>query len=177
MVTSELPERFASRVIIQRFTKCWLWSGAVDKDGYGQYSVNDRSVKAHRYAYQQLIGPIGQGLVIDHGCRNRSCVNPAHMDAVTNAQNVLRGVSFAVSNKAKTHCQNGHEFTDANTLKVKGGRCCKACQRESARKHKSRPDVAAANRERLRVRYRMDEAYRERVKQRARERYINRNAE
>lgn len=71
--------------------ECWLWIGPLDRYGYGKYRRSNRHTGAHRIAYQLLVGEIPEGLVIDHLCRNRACVNPWHMDPVTNRENILRG--------------------------------------------------------------------------------------
>ena len=118
--------------------ECWEWLGRLDQDGYGlspNRSVNDRG--AHRAMYRLYVGPIPEGLTLDHLCRNRSCVNPAHLEPVLNAENTRRG-----GNAIKTHCVNGHEFTEANIYRYtnerypNGRRTCKACifERSTARR-------------------------------------------
>jgi len=171
MVMGLLEQRFRDRIIVQRFTNCWLWSGAVDKNGYGQYTIKDKSIKAHRHAYETIIGPISEGNVIDHGCRTRCCVNPRHMEAVTNRENVLRGLSFAVTNKRKTHCKRGHALSGPNLLLVRHGRSCKTCQLAAKRKHMAKPEVKARTQAHVRERYRIDGEYRERMKAFARAQY------
>lgn len=94
---------------------CWGWQGVKIPTGYGQLCVEGKMVGAHRLAYEILVGPIPEGLVIDHTCRNTGCVNPAHMEPVTNKENVLRGVGVTAENARKTHCSDGHELTPENT--------------------------------------------------------------
>lgn len=112
---------------------CWNWRGSVN-DGYAIFSVQcDRKTKwkryrAHRFIYELMRGPVPLGLVLDHLCRNRACVNPEHLEVVPNKVNVLRGVGLTAQNARKTHCKNGHEFTPANTRFIRPrGRGCKTC--------------------------------------------------
>jgi hypothetical protein len=108
---------------------CWLWLGPPNSDGYGHIGEGPhkgRLLKVHRVTYELLVGPIPEGLELDHLCRVRLCVNPVHLEAVTNRENMLRGVGVCALNARKTHCKHGHEFTPENTYRVKnGGRACK----------------------------------------------------
>lgn len=104
--------------------------------GYSQLSVEGKHWYGHRLAYTLKYGDIPAGMVIDHLCRNRRCVNPDHLEVVSRAENVLRGESLNAQNARKTHCKYGHEFTEANTYRCKNGtRQCKRCHtdREIAR--------------------------------------------
>lgn len=124
-------ERFWAR--INKTDSCWLWLGPIDHDGYGIHNA-DGHIRAHRYAYEALIGAIPDGLVIDHLCRVRSCVNPEHMETVTQKVNNERGDSPSALNSRKTHCSRGHEFTPGNTrVGSDGRRACRACDRETHR--------------------------------------------
>lgn len=116
-------------------TGCWLWQGDKLPRGYGQFRFDNRHVLAHRFAYEMAKGAIPPGLVIDHLCRVTSCVNPDHLEAVTNAENLRRGVGPSLTSarrRAQTHCKRGHLFDEANTYwKPNGARRCRACSRVS----------------------------------------------
>lgn len=110
---------------------CWLWSASKFKTGYGQFGAGKY---AHRIAYEMIVGPIPEGMVIDHLCRVRHCVNPDHLEPVSNKTNLLRGVGFSGVNSRKTHCSKGHPFDEQNTYySAKGYRACRTCHRISVR--------------------------------------------
>ena len=138
-----LPERFWAKVSPEPNTGCFLWAGAVDRKGYGQYRAGSRrdgtrrTVRAHRLAYEELVGPIPEGLQIDHLCRVRCCVNPAHLEPVTNRENVRRG-DLGTKNTAKTHCPAGHPYDEANTRRSAGKRRCRACDQARQRACRAR---------------------------------------
>jgi len=134
MTSPNLRDLFHARVNIDE--GCWTWIGHRDRDGYGILSLRTsrterRYIRAHRLAYELYVGPLKPGLVIDHLCRNTSCVNPQHLDQVSIAQNVLRGNGVTAVNARKTHCQHGHEYTPENTIFIQSGRNCRACKRMS----------------------------------------------
>ena len=114
---------------------CWQWAKN-PKGRYGQFSVGkQKGISAHRASYELFNGPIPAGLTVDHLCRNTRCVNPAHLEAVTQRVNTLRGTGPIAVNAAKTHCDHGHELTDANTyIDKRGARCCRPCQRAKDRR-------------------------------------------
>lgn len=124
---------------VERGDGCWQWIGGLNANGYGylHYSRNtmpQRSVLAHRYAYTLLVGPIPEGLQIDHLCRNRACVNPAHLEPVTSAENTRRGLLGV----PRATCPHGHPYDDENTgYRRHGDRVgqpyCKTCHRERQR--------------------------------------------
>lgn len=125
---------------------CWDWVGPSGSRGYGQWWLNKRYRPAHRVMYERANGPIPLGLVLDHLCRDHSCVNPDHLEAVTQRENVLRGNGVAAANSKKTHCPKGHEYTPENTYiqkcKKNDGRICRMCQRamgaEYTRRYRAR---------------------------------------
>jgi len=131
---------------------CWSWKGHVSDKGYGRFGTWNpppgvkRLRYAHRFAYEDSIGPIPEGLTIDHLCRTRDCVNPLHMEPATFVDNAMAGNCVGVLNRMKTHCPKGHEYTPENTKRVPsnpGSRYCKACHREEGNK---KGGIASANR-------------------------------
>lgn len=117
---------------------CWTYPQKASVNGYAVVTVFGRSMLAHRYAYEISVGAIPDGLQLDHLCRNRRCVNPAHLEPVSQRENLLRGEGFAGTNARKTHCKRGHEFTPENTRLRPGGRDCRACARAHDRKRRPR---------------------------------------
>lgn len=140
-----LSVRFHRKVNYDGPNGCWVWTASQFGDsGYGRISHNNRSRGAHRVAYELYVGPIPEGLTIDHLCRNRSCVNPAHLEAVPIGVNILRGENPAARNARKTHCKWGHEFTPENTgKKTGGGRRCRACARRRLRQYREQHSASA----------------------------------
>ena len=133
--------RFWSKVQFDSIDKCWLWQACISK-GYGHFVHNDKQQPAHRVAYMLLIGDTPDGLVADHLCRVRHCVNPWHLEFVTNKENVLRGTGLTAKSAKMTHCKKGHAFDEQNTYLYHGHRHCKTCalerQRVSRAKAKNR---------------------------------------
>ena len=119
--------------IDKRPNGCWEWTASKNRDGYGKFSMGGGGwVGAHRAAYLLLVGPIPDGMELDHLCRSRSCVNPDHLEPVPHVENVRRGelgATTAARQRAKTHCPRGHEYTPENTRHARTGRDCKSCAR------------------------------------------------
>ena len=109
---------------------CWVWTAA-KMEGYGAFSLSGgRNVHAHIVSFTWEYGDIPEGYERDHLCRNRACVRPDHLEAVTHWTNVARGISPHGLNAAKTRCRNGHDFTPENTrVNSKGQRVCITCAR------------------------------------------------
>jgi hypothetical protein len=124
-------DRFMDRVAHEPNTGCWLWSGTATVDGYGVVEVRGKKLYAHRVSYEWFCGPIPERLTIDHLCRVRCCVNPEHLEPVTNVENVKRA---AAANRP-SQCRAGHPYDEANSAFYKGRRKCKECNRLNARRY------------------------------------------
>ncbi len=121
--------RFASKI---RFDSsgCWIWTAAIDQGGYGRIMWRGKARKAHRILYSLLIGPIPQGLTLDHLCRNRVCVNPDHLQPTTLRVNILRGNGACAQNSRKDRCCKGHLFDLYSTYYDPWGyRECRICRK------------------------------------------------
>lgn len=128
-------DRFWSKV--DKSGECWVWTAAKFGNGYGLFKPDYRgkSCLAHRVAYEIVVGPIPEGLTIDHLCRNHGCVNPSHLEAVTKRENTLRGVGPAAQHAQQTHCKHGHPFDDENTwIDSTGARHCRVCKRAACQR-------------------------------------------
>jgi hypothetical protein len=117
---------------------CWEWTGYISKSGYGRVSIHSKYYAAHRISYEIRNGPIPDGLVIDHLCRNTRCVNPDHLEAVTQKINVLRGISNAAERAAMTHCAKGHPIDGVRFSHGRIARVCRVCKNENERNRKKR---------------------------------------
>lgn len=117
---------------------CWLWDGAINsRTGYGVFRLNDGVMRySHRAAYEATVGPLADGFVIDHTCRNPACCNPAHLEQVTQAENMRR------YGERRTECRRGHDLTVADAFYVKpttGTRECRECRALWIAKQNARP--------------------------------------
>jgi hypothetical protein len=146
------PRRFMANVAEDKRTGCWLWQRGLTAQGYGKVRTGSRRTArltrhAHLVAYELFVGPIPEGLELDHLCHSgavirgeclggptcphRRCVNPAHLEPVTPRTNTLRSRSVSAFNARKTHCKHGHEFTPVNTRVRRGKRECRRCASRS----------------------------------------------
>jgi len=143
---AKLPDRFWNKVQAEPNSGCWLWTGYLTR-GYGQFNIDGQMHRAHRLAYERLVGPIPESLDIDHICRIRNCVNPEHLEPVTRAENIRRGTTGQATgqrNQAKTHCTRGHPYSGDNLYThPAGGRKCRACQRANRAAHSTRKQSGA----------------------------------
>lgn len=149
-MNTELPERFIAKVAVDDASGCWVWTGALS-EGYGRFQIGEgqrRLGMAHRFAYESLVGPIPSGLQIDHLCRNRACVNPAHLEPVTQRENLMRGETIVARQARATYCPRGHEYTPENTHRDRRGRRdCWTCRR-MRKSVAGRAQIAALDRSR-----------------------------
>ncbi len=132
---STAEQRFWPKV--EKSDGCWIWLASKDRCGYGRFNVTwHPTMRAHRFAYELLVGPVPYGMQLDHLCRNPSCVNPAHLEPVTSRENTLRGEGRAARQARQTHCKRGHQFTPENTYVCpKGHRYCRHCKRVTHREY------------------------------------------
>jgi len=130
-----VEERFWEKV--DKSGDCWLWLGAITGAGYAEININGRPVLGHRWSYEQVYGPIPAGHQLDHLCRNRACVRPQHLEAVTCRINLLRGKTITAAHAAKTSCPSGHPYSPRNTYRTpKGFRQCRTCRAKHVRSRK-----------------------------------------
>jgi HNH endonuclease len=140
-------DRLMERITVDPISSCWLWTGRLSHNGYPRVAWRITSThQAHRIAYEEFIGPIPAGMVLDHtchrpencpggkGCKHRRCINPVHLEPVTIRENLRRGHGPAAGLRAAhaqrasvTHCPQGHKYTTKNTYTYQGCRSCKAC--------------------------------------------------
>ena len=141
MFNSKLTRSFLKKVLFKPGNDCWFWGGSIRR-GYGRFSkTQNLKVSAHRFSYQMFVGEIPAGLVLDHKCRNRRCVNPEHLRVVSLRENILCGEGVAAINARKKNCFKGHPFSGRNLVVIKTrsgtGRVCRICHNEKKKKYKS----------------------------------------
>lgn len=131
----EKAEQFFSKFVADAQTGCWLWTANKSKSGYGQFrKTTGINMRAHRYSYEFFRGKIPEGLVIDHLCMVKNCVNPCHLEVVTIKENTNRAIKVnGHVNAMKTHCKQGHPYSPENTIPkmwqgVVQGRGCRTCR-------------------------------------------------
>ena len=129
---TSLPTQITQKIKIDPVTQCWDWMGTIRSDGYGLVHVRElnKQQRIHRVVYELLVSKIQTGLVIDHLCRNRKCVNPEHLEQVSIKTNTFRGISPVVQKRNQTHCKYGHELTGENLYihPKRSTRHCRKCQ-------------------------------------------------
>lgn len=133
--------RFQSNFIRGNPDECWEWRGAPTQFGYGSFSICGRGYPAHRVSYAVAKGTVDPTLTLDHLCRNRCCVNPNHLEPVTNRENLLRGYGPSGLNARKDYCDHGHELTPANIYEQPsrpGYRLCRLCRQTHRKTQKPR---------------------------------------
>jgi hypothetical protein len=134
LLDPRLSDRFWAKCALEPDTGCWIWSGSVDGNGYGHIRIQRRLLKTHRVAYEAFVGPIADGLEIDHfECSRRRCCNPSHLRAVSHRENSLRSTAFVAANAVKTHCPSGHAYDEANTRVYRNSRYCRTCSEAASR--------------------------------------------
>lgn len=131
MLNEKELERFLDKVSMEPNSGCWLWTGTLQRQGYGRfYKVNKQpAILAHRVAFEHFVGPIPTGLELDHLCRVKGCVNPKHLEAVTHAENMRRW-GIGDLQKKKTHCPHGHPYEGDNLVRKGNRRVCRTCKNE-----------------------------------------------
>jgi hypothetical protein len=151
---TRLPERIAAKLTVDPESGCWLWRGSKnrpDDSGYGHVRWKGDLRYVHQVVYELLVGPIPEGLALNHvtarGCVSKVCAFPGHLEVVT-FQEILRRTDYAAARARRTHCPNGHEYTEENTYidPGKGFRQCRQCRRErnrAALKAKRERDASA----------------------------------
>lgn len=138
-LTPEQEDRFWSNVDVPAQPSCcWEWIGERNHKGYGRVSINASRFVVHRVAYSLLIEPVPEDMQIDHLCRTRYCVNPDHLQPVTNRENLVRGYGVIARSVRATHCPQGHAYTPENTRLYRRARVCRTCDIQKKREARRR---------------------------------------
>lgn len=129
-------ERFMSRV--ETGPGCWRWRGYPNGPGYGKFTIGRDNIYAYRFSYEAFVGPVPEGLTIDHLCGDPTCVRPSHLEPATQRENILRGSGPTAVNARRTHCKHGHPLSGDNLMLVRSGgsvrRRCRECTRAITRR-------------------------------------------
>lgn len=132
-LTSKEADRFKSRYVVNS-KGCWVWQGSLDKDGYGTFFLRGAPRRAHRVGYYSVHGEIKDGNVVNHVCRNPSCVNPQHLQSITVLENNIKDTtSITYINSQKVTCPKGHSYDKTVTYAGKTQRVCTVCYNEAKR--------------------------------------------
>ena len=136
---NDLPDIMRRQIQVIPESGCWFWTGAsctgkFTNNVYGKVGFTGKTISSHKLSYELLVGPISEGLELDHLCKNTLCCNPHHLEPVTHAENCRRGNS-GKHMSSRTHCPQGHEYTPENTYLYRNTRTCRICAREKALRH------------------------------------------
>jgi hypothetical protein len=135
MPDDRLPDRIASKIRVNTDTGCWEWTASIGSHGYGQVHYERKMHTVHRLLYMLLVGPVPEGLQLDHLCRNRPCCNPEHLEIVTHRQNSLRDTGAPAHNAKKIACPQGHPY---DRTSKRGYRFCSICTREYGKQYRKK---------------------------------------
>jgi len=139
----DLLDRFVAKYTVED-SGCWIWHAGTSRGGYGKFWDPRRygHMAAHRFSYETAVGPIPDGLQIDHLCRVRACVNPDHLEPVTQRENILRGDTLATAKFYQKRCIHGHRFNTQNTYtRPNGTRGCRPCRAKRQREYLRRKNT------------------------------------
>lgn len=139
-MTDKLWRHVTAKISVEP-SGCWFWTGSRFSNGYGYFQVQSKPRKAalaHRWLYERIVGPIPDGMDLDHLCRVRHCVNPAHLEPVSRSENLRRSPGLmGQAQRKKTHCPRGHPYDETNTYLHLGRRHCRACRDEETRNRRA----------------------------------------
>lgn len=140
---SPVADRLRFHSAVDPVTGCWIWQAARVVSGYGRFTVGGLTRATHRVSYETFVGPIPEGLQLDHLCRTPACINPEHLEPVTNLENRRRSPLVCEN---RTHCPRGHEYAAGNTYNACGRRFCRLCKSAHGRLVRELPPEERARR-------------------------------